>query len=134
MKYLLGLVLIHYGFRKMNRKILMFEDDPLYSLAMATMLKNGGYRVERYNKPELAMRAIHQGSSYDLLLTDLSSTDSAANGTDIAETSKSVNPTIPVFTMSSYSTFSHPKVDLHLDKAKPIPELVKIIKSQFKYR
>lgn len=97
-------------------KFLLFDDDPGVLDSLKECLCLRGYEIITYDSPYALISAIKHGIAYDLLITDISIENSKYDGNDIAETSKRINPTALVFTMSGYGDYTCRYADRHIKK------------------
>ncbi|WP_246498198.1 PAS domain-containing protein [Microvirga soli] len=82
-------------------RALLVDDEELVRMSTAEMLIDLGYAVIEASSAEEAMRLIHRGETFDLLVTD--HLMPGMNGTDLAREIRSMRPTVSVLLVSGYA-------------------------------
>jgi PAS domain S-box-containing protein len=80
---------------------LLVDDEELVRLSTADMLNDLGYRVIEAASAEDALRLLHAGERFDLLVTD--HLMPGMNGTDLARAIRTLRPRVPVLLVSGYA-------------------------------
>lgn len=81
------------------KKILIAEDEKMYSQALVLKLTNAGFNVETVLNGEDAINLIHKEHNFDLLLCDL--VMPKMNGFELLEEIKKENIKLPVIVISN---------------------------------
>lgn len=82
-----------------HQKVLIAEDEKMYSQALILKLTNAGYKVESAANGEEAINLIHHEHDFDLLLCDL--VMPKMNGFELLEEIKKENIKLPVIVISN---------------------------------
>ncbi len=80
---------------------LLVDDEDLVRMSTADMLADLGYAVIEVASGEAAMRLVHGGKHFDLLVTD--HLMPGMNGTELALAVRAIRPNVPVLLVSGYA-------------------------------
>ena len=82
--------------------ILIVDDEESMRITLSMLLKSEGYNVSIASGGEDALRTIHTGKSYDLVITDLKM--DKIDGINVLEATKEFNPSAEVLMLTAYGT------------------------------
>ena len=108
-----------------KKKILLVEDDPIFSYRQATLLENNGYSVVRSSTGEKALRAFQDDPEIELILMDLDLGD----GIDGAETARRIllQREVPINFLTAH------REKEFVDRVKAVPNYGYILKNAGEY-
>ncbi len=84
----------------MARRLLIVDDEPPLADLLKRYLDRQGYEVDACNSAESALQLVSSGSSYDLVVTDLTLDD--INGEDLIDRLRESLPGLAAIVASGY--------------------------------
>ncbi len=86
-------------------RILIVDDDPLVADSLAVFLKSRAYSVHVETDSHRAVRLLRDGTSFDLLLSDVNMP--GLDGFGLLREAKKVDPSLVVVMLTGYGTIEH---------------------------
>ena len=86
--------------KEKKRKILVVDDEPDNAFVFTMSLEDGGFEVDTFTDPSLALSTFNAGKRYDLLIVDIKMPN--MNGFDLYDAVRKIDNKVKAFFLTAF--------------------------------